>query len=110
MYLFSKPLICEDLLLLEDLLSEADLHLNDGLLINNTTFWSAIVQEKLLVVYLEGLTTLHIAHKTAEKVGVQIGLPDVLKGLILFSVCLFVFTVCVPNWSNPEDLDRPRGT
>ena len=91
--LFGETLICQHLLLLENLLGEADLHLYDGVLVHDAEFGTAVVQEKLLVVYLKGLSTLHIAHKATEEIWVQIGLADVLKSLILFGASLFEFGV-----------------
>ena len=92
-YLFCETLVCQHLLLLENLLGEPDLHLYNGVLVHYTEFGATVVQEKFLVVYLEGLSTLHIAHKATEEIGVQIGLPDVLKGIILFGASLFEFGV-----------------
>jgi hypothetical protein len=92
-YLFGETLVCKHLLLLENLLSETHFHLYDGVLVHYTEFGATVVQEKFLVVYLEGLSTLHIAHKATEEIGVQIGLSDVLKGLILFGASFFEFGV-----------------
>jgi len=78
------------------------------MLIHDAAFGTTVVQEKLLVVYLQGFSTLHIAHKATEEIWVQIGLADVLKGLILFGAGLFIFGVSIPYWSDSEDLHGPR--
>jgi predicted Zn-dependent protease len=74
-------------------LGEPYFHLYNGVLIHYPEFGPTVVQEKFLVVYLEGLSSLHIAHKATEEIGVQIGLADVLKGLILFGASFFEFGV-----------------
>jgi hypothetical protein len=83
MDLFGKPLIGEDLLLFENLLSEADFQIYDRVFVDDTALWTAIVKEKLLVIYFQGFTSLYIAHEPAEEVGIQIGLSDVLLSLSL---------------------------
>ena len=53
--LFGEALVGEDLLLLEDFLSEADLKFDDGLFVNDAIFGPAIIQEELLIIDLNGL-------------------------------------------------------
>jgi hypothetical protein len=106
MYLFRETLISQDLLLLEYFLGETYFHLNNRLLVNNAALWPAIIQEKFLVVYLKCFSSFDITHESAEKVGVQISLFDLLKSLIFMRVSFIVLGVCIPYGSYSEYLYR----
>ena len=72
-------------------------------------FGSAVIQEKLLVINLQSLSSLHIAHKPTEEIGVEICVSDILENFFFILVSLFKLRISVPQWRNSEDLNRFRG-
>ena len=108
MYLFSESLVCKHLLLLENLLCEADLHFNDGLLVDNPLLGSAVVDKELLLVYLDSLSALYIAHESTVEEGIEICLFHVVEGLLFLGTCFLVLIVSCPNRSYSYNLDRLR--
>jgi len=72
-------------------------------------FGSAIIQEKLLVVNLQSLSSFYIAHKPTEEVRVEICVSDILENFFFIMVSLFKLSISVPQWRNSEDLNRSWG-
>ena len=95
-----KPLVGKHLLLLEDLVREAYLELNDCLLVNYACLWPTVVNEELLVIDLDGLTALHIAHEAAEEVVMEIVLLYVVEGGIFVGACPLVLLIGGPKRSD----------
>lgn len=69
-------------------------------------FGSAIIQEKLLVINLQSLSSLHIAHKPTEEIRVKICISDILENFFFILVSFFKLRISVPQWRNSEDLNR----
>jgi hypothetical protein len=67
-----KSLISKDLFLLEDFSRKPDFKINDGLLVNDATLWSAVIDKELLIINQNGFTLFHIAHESAVEVGIQV--------------------------------------
>ena len=93
------------MLLLEDLVGKADLHLYDGLLVHYACLGSAVVDEELLVVYLYRLSTFHIAHEAAEEVVIKVVLFDLVESILFVGTCLFISLVVRPERGNPDGLN-----
>lgn len=82
--------------------------LDDGLLVNDAGLGPAVIEKELLIVDLEGLATLYVAHETTVEVWVEVGLLNVVEGLLFVSDCPLVWLLLLPDRCNAKNLHRLR--
>jgi hypothetical protein len=68
--LLGKSLISKNLLLLEYILSKTNLKFDNSLLVNYTTFGSAVIYKEFLFIDHYGLTFFYVAHEPTVEVGI----------------------------------------
>ena len=99
--LLSQSLVRQHLLSLEHFSGEAQLHVDDGLLVHQAALGSAVIHKELLVVNQDRLSLFHVANETAEEVGIQVGVFQVLEELGLVPHHLRLFLLAFINGSKP---------
>lgn len=66
--------------------------------------WSAVIQEKFLVVNLECFSSLHVAHKPTEEIWIEISIFHVFVHFLLVLISFFKLSISLPQRGYPEHL------
>jgi len=102
--LLSESLVSQHLLLLEDFSGEADLKVDDGLLVYDAAFGSAVVYEEFLVINNDSFTFFNVAHEATVEVRMEVVLLQIFESLLLMSVSSFMCSIVFPYGSYPHYL------
>lgn len=105
---FCEALVSKNLLLLENLMSEANLELDNRLLIDDASFRPTVVDEELLIIDLDGLTAFHIAHEATEEVVVEICLLYVVESCFFVGTSSLILLVSCPERCDSQSLNLLR--
>jgi len=105
LHFLCKSLICQYLFFLKHFSRKTYLNLNLSLLIYDSIFRLAVVDEELLIIYQYCFSFFDVAHEPTEEIRIQIILFQMIKSNILIWDHLVHSLICLPDRSDSEYLN-----